>query len=101
MPLDRIERYELSDGLDGLQIKMRQAPHCVGFGVLTLVMLAAGWANSTGPDPGWWAWTGLWMVCGAGRNVCTLDRRLEDFLPRDPLPELLSAEGTSHSAICG
>ena len=65
MPSDRIERYELSDGLDGLQIKMRQAAHCVGFGVFTLAMLAAGWAYSTALDPGWWAWMGLWTVCGA------------------------------------
>ena len=62
---DKFERYAVSDGPEGLHIEMRQASHCVGFGVFTLVMLAAGWAISTPLDPGWWAWMGLWMVCGA------------------------------------
>jgi hypothetical protein len=65
MVLDKFERYAVSGGPEGLHIEMRQASHCVGFGVFTLVMLAAGWAYSTPLDPGWWAWMGLWMVCGA------------------------------------
>jgi hypothetical protein len=62
---DKFERYAVSGGPDGLHIQMRQALHCVGCGMLTLVAFAVGLAHATAPFAGWWIWMGLCVFFGA------------------------------------
>jgi len=65
MVADRFERYAVSDGPGELHIELRQGLQCVGCGVLTLLILAAGWSSTAPFSVGWWAWTGPCAVAGA------------------------------------
>jgi hypothetical protein len=64
---DKFERYAVSYGPEGLHIRMRQALHCVGCGVLALGMLAACLVGAL--DVGW-AGTGFCAVLVAFVAMC-------------------------------
>jgi hypothetical protein len=72
MAPDTFERYAVSDGPMGLHIRMRQASHCVGCGMLTLVAFAVGLAHATARFAGWWTWMGLCVFFGALIIMCAL-----------------------------